>query len=91
MFNHAVILPVVPPAMYDLVEEEKLEDGDTESNYQYSPERAPQDQPQDQPQPDHHPSCWRDSILQLKEGLGTGAVQQQFDVSPHMLENIVYV
>uniref|UniRef100_A0A8L0DR07 protein-tyrosine-phosphatase n=1 Tax=Oncorhynchus mykiss TaxID=8022 RepID=A0A8L0DR07_ONCMY len=72
-------LLVRPNAMYDLVEEEKLEDGDTESNYQYSPERAPQDQPQDQPQPDHHPSCWRDSILQLKEGLSTGAVQQQFD------------
>ncbi|XP_042180006.1 tyrosine-protein phosphatase non-receptor type 4 isoform X1 [Oncorhynchus tshawytscha] len=74
-------LLVRPNAMYDLVEEEKLEDGDTESNYQYSPERAPQDPPQDQPQdqPDHHPSCWRDSILQLKEGLNTGAVQQQFD------------
>uniref|UniRef100_A0A673VZR7 protein-tyrosine-phosphatase n=1 Tax=Salmo trutta TaxID=8032 RepID=A0A673VZR7_SALTR len=44
-------------------------------------ERAPQDQDQhqDQSQPDHHPSCWRDSILQLKEGLSTGAVQQQFD------------
>ncbi|XP_064825639.1 tyrosine-protein phosphatase non-receptor type 4-like isoform X2 [Oncorhynchus masou masou] len=80
-------LLVRPNAVYDLVEEEKLEDGDTESNYQYSPERAPQDhpqdppqdQPQDQDQPDHHPSCWRDSILQLKEGLSTGAVQQQFD------------
>ncbi|CAB1327990.1 unnamed protein product, partial [Coregonus sp. 'balchen'] len=70
-----VVMFIKASSMYDLVEEEKLEDGDTESNYQYSPERAPQDQPQ----PDHHPSCWRDSILQLKEGLSTGAVQQQFD------------
>uniref|UniRef100_A0A6Q2YQ05 Tyrosine-protein phosphatase n=1 Tax=Esox lucius TaxID=8010 RepID=A0A6Q2YQ05_ESOLU len=68
-------LLVRPNAMYDLVEDEKLEDGDTESNYQYSPERAPQEQAQ----PDHDPASLTDSILQLKEGLSTGAVQQQFD------------
>ncbi|KAJ8003586.1 hypothetical protein DPEC_G00149880 [Dallia pectoralis] len=68
-------LLVRPNAMYDLVEDEKLEDGDTESNYQYSPERAPQEQTP----LDHDPACLTDSILQLKEGLCTGVVQQQFD------------
>ncbi|XP_051565821.1 tyrosine-protein phosphatase non-receptor type 4 [Myxocyprinus asiaticus] len=64
-----LILLVRPNAIYDVVEE-KLE---TEPDFQYIPEKSPTD-------PSHlDQDAWRDSMLQLKEGLNSGAVLAQFD------------
>ena len=60
------------PAIYDVVEEKQ----ETEPDFQYIPEKSPQDPSQlDQ-------DAWRDSINTLKEGLISGGVLTQFDVSP---------
>lgn len=58
-------------AVYDVVEE-KLE---TEPDFQYIPEKAPLDSVH---QDDH---SLRESMIQLAEGLITGTVLTQFDVS----------
>lgn len=63
-------------AVYDVVEE-KLE---TEPDFQYIPEKAPLDSVH---QDDH---SLRESMIQLAEGLITGTVLTQFDVS-----NIVWL
>ncbi|XP_043104850.1 tyrosine-protein phosphatase non-receptor type 4 isoform X2 [Puntigrus tetrazona] len=64
-----LILLVRPNAIYDVVEE-KLE---TEPDFQYIPEKSPTDPSQlDQ-------DAWRDSMLQLKEGLNSATVLAQFD------------
>ncbi|KAK2904989.1 hypothetical protein Q8A67_006788 [Cirrhinus molitorella] len=64
-----LILLVRPNAIYDVVEE-KLE---TEPDFQYIPEKSPSDPSQlDQ-------DAWRDSMLQLKEGLNSATVLTQFD------------
>jgi len=58
-------------AIYDVVEE-KLE---TEPDFQYIPEKSPTDTSLlDQ-------DAWRDSMLQLKEGLNNATILAQFDVS----------
>ena len=68
----------VSPAIYDMVEEKQ----ETEPDFQYIPEKCPQDPSQlDQ-------DAWRDSMNTLKEGLVSGEVLAQFDVSqssPHLL------
>lgn len=58
-------------AIYDVVEE-KLEN---EPDFQYIPEKAPLDNVH---QDDH---SLRESMIQLAEGLVTGTVLTQFDVS----------
>ncbi|XP_026073841.1 tyrosine-protein phosphatase non-receptor type 4-like isoform X2 [Carassius auratus] len=64
-----LILLVRPNAIYDVVEE-KLE---TEPDFQYIPEKSPTDPSQlDQ-------DAWRDSMLQLKEGLKSATMLAQFD------------
>uniref|UniRef100_A0A8C1KZ02 Tyrosine-protein phosphatase n=1 Tax=Cyprinus carpio TaxID=7962 RepID=A0A8C1KZ02_CYPCA len=64
-----LILLVRPNAIYDVVEE-KLE---TEPDFQYIPEKSPTDPSQlDQ-------DAWRDSMLQLKEGLNSATILAQFD------------
>uniref|UniRef100_A0A673H6N8 Tyrosine-protein phosphatase n=1 Tax=Sinocyclocheilus rhinocerous TaxID=307959 RepID=A0A673H6N8_9TELE len=64
-----LILLVRPNAIYDVVEE-KLE---TEPDFQYIPEKSPTDPSQlDQ-------DAWRDSMLQLKEGLNSATMLAQFD------------
>ncbi|XP_050975062.1 tyrosine-protein phosphatase non-receptor type 4 isoform X1 [Labeo rohita] len=64
-----LILLVRPNAIYDVVEE-KLE---TEPDFQYIPEKSPTDPSQlDQ-------DAWRDSMLQLKDGLNSATVLAQFD------------
>jgi hypothetical protein len=67
----------VSPAIYDMVEEKQ----ETEPDFQYIPEKCPQDPSQlDQ-------DAWRDSMNTLKEGLVSGEVLAQFDVSrssPHL-------
>uniref|UniRef100_A0A671KK46 Tyrosine-protein phosphatase n=1 Tax=Sinocyclocheilus anshuiensis TaxID=1608454 RepID=A0A671KK46_9TELE len=64
-----LILLVRPNAIYDVVEE-KLE---TEPDFQYIPEKSPTDPSQlDQ-------DAWRDSMLQLKEGLNSVTMLAQFD------------
>lgn len=66
---HHVNSPCV--AIYNVVEE-KLE---TEPDFQYIPEKCPTDPSQlDQ-------DAWRDSMLQLKEGLNSATILAQFDVS----------
>lgn len=62
---------VVVLAVYDVVEE-KLEN---EPDFQYIPEKAPLDSVH---QDDH---SLRESMIQLAEGLITGTVLTQFDVS----------
>ncbi|KAJ8388369.1 hypothetical protein AAFF_G00133950 [Aldrovandia affinis] len=66
-----LVLLVRPNAIYDVVEE-KLE---TEPDFQYIPEKSPLDPSQ------LDADAWRDSMQQLKEGLGSGAVLAQFDES----------
>lgn len=69
--NHSgeLILLVRPNAIYDVVEE-KLE---TEPDFQYIPEKSPTDPSQlDQ-------DAWRDSMLQLKEGLNNDTILAHFD------------
>ncbi|XP_067299997.1 tyrosine-protein phosphatase non-receptor type 4 [Pseudorasbora parva] len=69
--NHSgeLILLVRPNAIYDVVEE-KL---DTEPDFQYIPEKSPTDPSQlDQ-------DAWRDSMLQLKEGLHNETILAHFD------------
>uniref|UniRef100_A0A672TF33 Tyrosine-protein phosphatase n=1 Tax=Sinocyclocheilus grahami TaxID=75366 RepID=A0A672TF33_SINGR len=64
-----LILLVRPNAIYDVVEE-KLE---PEPDFQYIPEKSPTDPSQlDQ-------DAWRDSMLQLKEGLNSATMLAQFD------------
>uniref|UniRef100_A0A8C1X581 Tyrosine-protein phosphatase n=1 Tax=Cyprinus carpio TaxID=7962 RepID=A0A8C1X581_CYPCA len=64
-----LILLVRPNAIYNVVEE-KLE---TEPDFQYIPEKCPTDPSQlDQ-------DAWRDSMLQLKEGLNSATMLAQFD------------
>ncbi|XP_051760786.1 tyrosine-protein phosphatase non-receptor type 4 isoform X2 [Ctenopharyngodon idella] len=64
-----LILLVRPNAIYDVVEE-KLE---TEPDFQYIPEKSPTD-------PSHlDQDAWRDSMLQLKEGLNNATILAQFD------------
>lgn len=64
-----LLLLVRPNAIYDVVEE-KLE---TEPDFQYIPEKSPTDTSQlDQ-------DAWRDSMLQLKEGLNNATILAQFD------------
>ncbi|KAK7169124.1 hypothetical protein R3I93_005197 [Phoxinus phoxinus] len=64
-----LLLLVRPNAIYDVVEE-KLE---TEPDFQYIPEKSPTDPSQlDQ-------DAWRDSMLQLKEGLNNATILAQFD------------
>lgn len=58
-------------AIYDVVEEK----GDSEPEFQYIPEKCPQDPTQ----LDQH--ALRDSMVTLKEGLISGAILAQFDVS----------
>lgn len=57
-------------AIYDVVEEK----ADSEPDFQYIPEKSPQDPTQ----LDQH--ALRDSMVVLKEGLGSGAILAQFDV-----------
>lgn len=58
-------------AIYDVVEE-KLE---SEPDFQYIPEKSPTDASQlDQ-------DAWKESMLQLKEGLNSGTILAHFDVS----------
>ncbi|XP_055457653.1 tyrosine-protein phosphatase non-receptor type 4 isoform X2 [Psammomys obesus] len=64
-----LVLLVRPNAVYDVVEE-KLE---SEPDFQYIPEKAPLDSVH---QDDH---SLRESMIQLAEGLITGAVLAQFD------------
>ncbi|XP_062302343.1 tyrosine-protein phosphatase non-receptor type 4-like isoform X1 [Osmerus eperlanus] len=64
-----LVLLVRPNAIYDVVDENL----DAEPQFQYLAERAPQYPAQW----DH--DAWRDSMLQLKQGLNTGAVLSQFD------------
>lgn len=68
----AITITVFPyVAIYDVVEE-KLE---TEPDFQYIPEKSPTDPSQlDQ-------DAWRDSMLQLKDGLNNATILAQFDVS----------
>ncbi|KAG1946078.1 tyrosine-protein phosphatase non-receptor type 4 isoform X1 [Pimephales promelas] len=64
-----LLLLVRPNAIYDVVEE-KLE---TEPDFQYIPEKSPTDTSLlDQ-------DAWRDSMLQLKEGLNNATILSQFD------------
>lgn len=64
-----LILLVRPNAIYDVVEE-KLE---SEPDFQYIPEKSPTNPSQlDQ-------DAWRDSMLQLKEGLHSGTILAHFD------------
>lgn len=63
-------LPFSHPAIYDVVEEKT----DSEPDFQYIPEKSPQDPTQ----LDQH--ALRDSMVTLKEGLGSGAILAQFDV-----------
>ncbi|KAK7154158.1 hypothetical protein R3I94_007505 [Phoxinus phoxinus] len=63
-----LLLLVRPNAIYDVVEE-KLE---TEPDFQYIPEKSPTDPQLDQ-------DAWRDSMLQLKEGLNNATILAQFD------------
>ncbi|XP_072253935.1 tyrosine-protein phosphatase non-receptor type 4 isoform X1 [Leuresthes tenuis] len=64
-----LILLVRPNAIYDVVEEKV----DSEPDFQYIPEKSPQDPAQ----LDQH--ALRDSMVTLKEGLGSGAILAQFD------------
>lgn len=64
-------------AVYDVVEE-KLE---SEPDFQYIPEKAPLDSVH---QDDH---SLRESMIQLAEGLITGTVLAQFDVSDNIVLN----
>ena len=57
--------------IYDVVEEK----ADSEPDFQYIPEKCPQD-------PSHlDQDAWRDSMATLREGLASGAILAQFDVS----------
>lgn len=73
-------------AIYDVVEEK----ADSEPDFQYIPEKSPQDPTQ----LDQH--ALRDSMVVLKDGLGSGAILAQFDVRrhiscfvPHVAEHLV--
>lgn len=61
-------------AIYDVVEEK----ADSEPDFQYIPEKSPQDPTQ----LDQH--ALRDSMVVLKDGLGSGAILAQFDVRRHI-------
>lgn len=64
-------------AIYEVVEE-KLE---SEPDFQYIPEKSPTDASQlDQ-------DAWKESMLQLKEGLNSGTILAHFDVSYYGLTN----
>lgn len=68
--NWDIFPPFSRPAIYDVVEEK----ADSEPDFQYIPEKSPQDPTQ----LDQH--ALRDSMVTLKEGLGSGAILAQFDV-----------
>lgn len=69
-----VCVRVFLAAIYDVVEEK----ADSEPDFQYIPEKSPQDPTQ----LDQH--ALRDSMVVLKDGLASGAVLAQFDVSRHI-------
>lgn len=68
--NNCVCFLFSHSAIYDVVEEK----ADSEPDFQYIPEKSPQDPTQ----LDQH--ALRDSMVVLKEGLGSGAILAQFDV-----------
>lgn len=72
MSKLSVVQPFFFLAIYDVVED-KLE---MEPDFQYIPAKSPSD-PSELDQ-----DAWRDSMQQLKEGLSSGALLAQFDVSP---------
>lgn len=76
-------IPFLYAAIYDVVEEK----ADSEPEFQYIPEKCPQDPTQ----LDQH--ALRDSMVTLKEGLGSGAILAQFDVrgTMHTVKREIYV
>lgn len=79
--NKRVCVCVFLAAIYDVVEEK----ADSEPDFQYIPEKSPQDPTQ----LDQH--ALRDSMVVLKDGLGSGAVLAQFDVRTHVSRSILHV
>lgn len=60
------------------------EKADSEPEFQYIPEKCPQDPTQ----LDQH--ALRDSMVTLKEGLSSGAILAQFDVSAMHIVRVKY-